>query len=84
MNKIQFTITAFNKDNETIYGSTVLDTASIETVLAINDEIFDESTLFQVQAWVDGKSVYNSGKFDKIDLDIFLDAAELEVEKVIE
>lgn len=82
-NDIKFTISARN-DEKIIYGSVLLDTASIETILAINDELFDEDTRYQVEASVDGERVYCSPFFSRADLDKHLEESELAVEKVIE
>lgn len=82
MNDIKFTISAFNGD-QLVYGSTLQDTASVQTVLALNDELFDEDTLFVLEAIVDTETVYISDRFKLDEIDSHFDLAELAVERVI-
>lgn len=83
MNEIKYTIEAYD-DSKFLYGSTVLESHDIETVLALNDELFDEVTKYQVTATVDGEEVYSSHKFSRKTLDDILDKADMAIEKAIQ
>lgn len=74
---IKFEITARDSAGKIIYGSTVLDTASIDTVLALNDELFSDYTRFQIKGFVDGKEAYNSNSsVERKDIDSNLEMAD--------
>ena len=83
MNTVRYFVQCTNKEGKLIYGCDSEDTTTIDTLLVLEDEEFDESTRFVLEAFVDAQLVFTSKELHPDKRNDAFNKAELAVEKAI-
>lgn len=80
MNLIRYEFKA-RINNKTIYSTSAEDTATVENLIAINDDLFEEGAMYTLLAYVDNALVYKDFTSNKSNISFLLNISESIVEK---